>query len=126
MKPGQIIAIYAALAISAGFTVGALACEDGPQHSAAQTLNLGASGPPAPEALAPETVMPEAYLLQTSYGEPEAAAYCREFQTEALIGGAPHMLYGTACRRPDGSWALVTGGPFVNADADEQLAVLNR
>ncbi|MDW7711084.1 MAG: RT0821/Lpp0805 family surface protein [Deferrisomatales bacterium] len=30
--------------------------------------------------------------------------YCREFQTEAQIGGRTERLYGTACRQPDGAW----------------------
>jgi surface antigen len=32
--------------------------------------------------------------------------YCREYQTRALVGGAWQQLYGTACRQPDGNWAL--------------------
>jgi surface antigen len=33
--------------------------------------------------------------------------YCREYRTEADIGGRKHEVYGTACRQPDGSWQLV-------------------
>jgi len=38
--------------------------------------------------------------------------YCREFQTEVIIGGARHAAFGTACRRPDGSWELVNNSPL--------------
>lgn len=32
--------------------------------------------------------------------------YCREYTTEATIGGKTQRTYGTACRQPDGSWKL--------------------
>jgi surface antigen len=32
--------------------------------------------------------------------------YCREYTTEALIGGRVQQTYGTACRQPDGSWQI--------------------
>ena len=35
--------------------------------------------------------------------------YCREFQTEIIIGGQKEKGYGTACRQPDGSWKIVKG-----------------
>ena len=35
--------------------------------------------------------------------------YCREFQTEIIIGGQKEKSYGTACRQPDGSWKIVKG-----------------
>lgn len=33
--------------------------------------------------------------------------YCREYQTEVIVGGKRHDAYGTACRQPDGSWEIV-------------------
>lgn len=33
--------------------------------------------------------------------------YCREYRTNATIGGKPQEVYGTSCRQPDGSWELV-------------------
>lgn len=30
--------------------------------------------------------------------------YCREYTTQAAIGGRLQEVYGTACRQPDGSW----------------------
>lgn len=32
--------------------------------------------------------------------------YCREYQTEVMVGGQPQNAYGTACRQPDGSWKI--------------------
>lgn len=33
--------------------------------------------------------------------------YCREYQTDIVVGGRTEQGYGTACRQPDGSWAIV-------------------
>ena len=35
-----------------------------------------------------------------------ASGPCREFTTEAIIGGKRETVYGTACRQPDGSWKV--------------------
>ena len=39
---------------------------------------------------------------QTAQGE-----YCREYQQSVRVGGKMERAYGTACRRPDGSWEVV-------------------
>lgn len=33
-------------------------------------------------------------------------AYCREYQTEVIVGGEAQVGYGTACRMPDGDWKI--------------------
>ena len=33
-----------------------------------------------------------------------ASGPCRDFTTQAIIDGKREILYGTACRQPDGSW----------------------
>jgi len=33
--------------------------------------------------------------------------YCREYQTTVTVGGKTEKAYGTACRKPDGSWRIV-------------------
>jgi len=33
--------------------------------------------------------------------------YCREYTTQATIAGKTQQVYGTACRRPDGTWKIV-------------------
>lgn len=35
-----------------------------------------------------------------------ASGPCREFTTEAIVGGKREKVYGTACRQPDGSWKV--------------------
>ncbi len=40
-------------------------------------------------------------------GQDQSGNYCREYQTTVTIGGETHQAYGTACRQPDGSWAIV-------------------
>jgi len=34
-------------------------------------------------------------------------AYCREFQSQVVVGGQTQNAYGTACQQPDGSWRIV-------------------
>ncbi|MBA3660106.1 MAG: glycine zipper 2TM domain-containing protein [Gammaproteobacteria bacterium] len=34
--------------------------------------------------------------------------YCREYRTQADIGGKKQQIYGTACRQPDGAWKAVS------------------
>lgn len=34
--------------------------------------------------------------------------YCREYRTIVDIGGKKREMYGTACRKPDGSWKSVS------------------
>jgi surface antigen len=34
--------------------------------------------------------------------------YCREYRTTADIAGKKQQVYGTACRKPDGSWKVVS------------------
>lgn len=36
-----------------------------------------------------------------------ASGPCREYTTDATIGGRRESVYGTACRQPDGSWKTV-------------------
>ena len=33
-------------------------------------------------------------------------AYCREYQTEVIVGGESQVGYGTACQQPDGDWKI--------------------
>ena len=35
-----------------------------------------------------------------------AGAPCREYTLDAYIGGKKEVIYGTACRQPDGSWKV--------------------
>ncbi|WP_404426189.1 RT0821/Lpp0805 family surface protein [Thalassospira australica] len=42
-----------------------------------------------------------------TYQEPKTQDYCREYQQTVTIGGQQEEAYGTACRKPDGSWEVV-------------------
>jgi len=33
-----------------------------------------------------------------------ASGPCREYTIDAMVGGKPEKVFGTACRQPDGSW----------------------
>ncbi|MEM7299065.1 MAG: RT0821/Lpp0805 family surface protein, partial [Bacteroidota bacterium] len=53
-----------------------------------------------PETGVDYTVTPTR-TYESDYGRP-----CREFSTEAVIDGRREVVYGTACREPDGSWRV--------------------
>ena len=38
--------------------------------------------------------------------EPQPGRYCREYTSQAVIGGKREQVTGTACRQPDGSWQI--------------------
>lgn len=69
---------------------------------AARTLEYNRSNQPStwtnPDTHSSYTVTPTR-TYQVSSGQ-----YCREYTTEAIIGGKRETVYGTACRQPDGSW----------------------
>jgi surface antigen len=41
-----------------------------------------------------------------TFQEPDGTP-CREYVTDAVIGGQREQVTGTACRQPDGSWKIV-------------------
>jgi surface antigen len=47
-----------------------------------------------------------AYVVVPTRTWETAQGPCREYSIEALIGGRTEMVYGTACRQSDGSWAV--------------------
>ena len=38
----------------------------------------------------------------------QTGEYCREYHTEVYLGGKLEDAYGTSCRKPDGSWKIVS------------------
>lgn len=46
-------------------------------------------------------------ITTTRDGTASSGEYCREFQQTVTIGGQTETAYGTACRKPDGSWNIV-------------------
>ncbi len=48
-----------------------------------------------------------AYTVVPTRTYDAAQGPCREFNTQANIGGKTQEIYGTACRQADGSWKVV-------------------
>jgi surface antigen len=53
----------------------------------------------------PVPSLPPATVYGGDFRDPDGR-YCREYQSQAVIAGQWQQIYGTACRNPDGSWAL--------------------
>ena len=51
----------------------------------------------------PDTGTEGTFTPVTTHEGPEGQV-CREYAVEAIIDGREEIVYGTACRRPDGSW----------------------
>lgn len=102
---GQTVAIIAgALAGAAiGGAVGQ-SMDDNDRRKVAETLEGVRTGVPAtwhnPDSGVDYSVTPTR-TYETASGP------CREFTTEALIGGKRETVYGTACRQADGSWKVM-------------------
>lgn len=46
-------------------------------------------------------------VTTTREGHTPDGGYCREFRQQVTIAGRTEEAYGTACRKPDGSWQVV-------------------
>jgi hypothetical protein len=66
------------------------------------------SAPPPPVVYAqPDPNRPlNAAPASAPYRTPDGR-YCREYQAQVMVNGAPQASYGTACQQPDGSWRVV-------------------
>lgn len=53
----------------------------------------------------PRTSISYTVVPTRSYDTP--TGLCREYTVDALIGGQPQKVWGTACLQPDGSWRVV-------------------
>jgi len=47
------------------------------------------------------------YRMTPTHTYETAGGPCREYETEAVIGGRRELVYGQACRQADGSWQVV-------------------
>lgn len=45
-------------------------------------------------------------FVPTDTYQQDSGRYCREYRTEVEVGGSVEEAYGTACRKPDGSWEI--------------------
>lgn len=102
---GQTAAIIAgALAGAAiGGAVGQ-SMDDNDRRRVAETLEGVRTGVPATWRN-PDTGVEYAVTPTRTYDT--ASGPCREFTTEAIIGGRRETVYGNACRQPDGSWKVM-------------------
>jgi surface antigen len=41
-------------------------------------------------------------------GHRQDGSYCREFESDIVVGGKHEHGYGTACQQPDGSWKIIS------------------
>ena len=101
---GRTVAIIAgALAGAAiGGTVGKH-MDESDRAKVAQTLEGVRTGVPVAWSNPDSGVQ---YSVTPTRTSETPAGPCREFTTEALIGGKRETVYGTACRQPDGSWKV--------------------
>jgi hypothetical protein len=81
--------------------------------AAGSLLLAGCVVPPPPPPVSSESYDPHLYDARGNVVMPVAAAPlpppadCREVERTVQIDGRPQKAYGTACRRPDGSWRFV-------------------
>lgn len=102
---GQIASI-AAGTIAGALIGGAIGrnMDDSDHQRMSQSLENNSVGQPAywqnSQTGASYTVTP---VKNVAYnGNP----YCREYRTVANVAGKRQQVYGTACRKPDGSWQI--------------------
>lgn len=46
-------------------------------------------------------------MVPTNTYQSSTGQYCREYQTEVVVGGNKEKAYGTACRQLDGTWKII-------------------
>jgi surface antigen len=99
-------------AIIGGAVLGALAgseigrqMDENDELKAQQTLETAPTGQTTTWRN-PDTGAEFAMTPTKTYKEPRTGQYCREYQTEVVVGGKTEHAYGTACRQPDGSWKI--------------------
>lgn len=102
---GRTVAIIAG-ALAGGAIGGAVGqtMDDNDRRKVAETLEGVRTGVPATWRN-PDTGVQYAVTPTRTYETAEGP--CREFTTEAIIGGRRETVYGTACRQPDGSWRII-------------------
>ena len=75
--------------------------DENDRYRTAQVLEAAPTGQPSrwvnPDTGARYTVTPTRTYRR-------AGAPCREYTVDAIVGGRPEKVYGTACRQADGSW----------------------
>lgn len=103
---GRTVAIIAGTLAGAaiGGSVGQ-SMDDNDRRKVAETLEGVRTGVPATWHN-PDTDVQYSVTPTRTYES--AGGPCREFTTEAIIGGRRETVYGTACRQPGGSWKVMS------------------
>ncbi|PKL97043.1 MAG: hypothetical protein CVV17_12840, partial [Gammaproteobacteria bacterium HGW-Gammaproteobacteria-7] len=78
--------------------------DDNDRRKVAETLEGVRTGVPA-AWINPDTGVQYSVTPTRTYDT--ATGPCREFTTEAIIGGKRETVFGTACRQADGSWQVM-------------------
>ncbi|NBX04070.1 MAG: hypothetical protein EBR02_08470 [Alphaproteobacteria bacterium] len=55
----------------------------------------------------PQPVVEEFEVDEPQQSSNNDGQFCREYQSDARVGGKRSETYGTACMQPDGSWQIV-------------------
>lgn len=71
------------------------------RYMTAQALETVRTGVPS-QWVNPDTGNRYTVVPTRTYGNDDGP--CREYQVNAVIGGRPEQMWGTACRQADGSW----------------------
>ncbi len=109
---GQLAAVGAGVLLGGllGSEVGK-SLDKADQAYAAQTYQDSLESTPTGQTTSwvnPDSGNQGSYTPTKTY-QANSGQYCREFQQTITVGGKTESGYGTACRRPDGSWEIVSG-----------------
>lgn len=77
--------------------------DDNDRRRTAEALETGRTGASS-EWVNPDSGNRYTVVPTRTYGG--AQGPCREYTIDAVVGGRPEKIYGTACRQPDGSWRV--------------------
>jgi len=92
----------AAVALIGGLVLGAAFMSAATQPAYAQPVYAPQPSYGSSYYQQPLQATPTSDVYQSQSGQ-----YCREYQSQANIGGRMTYGYGTACQQPDGSWRVV-------------------
>jgi surface antigen len=99
---GQVIATVAGTL--AGVFIGGAIGENMDANDKRQSQNALESAPTHQQVSWRNPDSGSEYTVTPTRTYKEASLPCREYTTEAVIGGKREMVHGRACRQPDGTW----------------------
>lgn len=81
-----------------------------PQQRALEEAQIRATTAPIGERIVWTNGTANGSVTAVREGTSTSGRYCREFQQQVIAAGRMQEVYGTACRRPDGSWEVISTG----------------